>query len=62
MKIKFIKYATDGKNSFHWPPREDICPYQFLDIISVIDPPVPINQQFFGLCKKDFEDINSSFM
>ena len=30
--------------------------------ISVIDPPVPINQQFFGLCKKDFEDINSSFM
>ena len=61
IRIKFMKYAMDGKNSFCWPPREDICSHQFLDIISVIDPPVPISQGFFGLCKKDFEDINSSF-
>ena len=62
IKITFMKYAMDGKNSFHWPLREDICSDQFLDIVSVIDPPVPISQRFFGLCKKDFEDIKSSFM
>ena len=42
--------------------REDICSSQFLDAISVINPPVTISQQVFGLCKKDFEDINSSFI
>ena len=40
---------------------EDICSYQFLDIISVTDLPVPISQNVFGLCKKNFEDIKSSF-
>ena len=40
--------------------REDICSYQFLDI-SVTDLPVPISQKVFGLCKKNFEYINSSF-
>ena len=52
----------EGKNSFRWPLREDISSYQFLDIMSVIDSPVPISQRFFGMCKKDFEDINSSFI
>ena len=40
--------------------REYICSYQFLDI-SVTDLPVPMSQKVFGLCKKNFEDINSSF-
>ena len=52
----------EGKNSFLWPLREHICSYQFSDTISVIDPPVPISQRFFGLRKKDLEDINSSFI
>ena len=37
--------------------REDICSYQFLDV-SVIDLPVTISQQVFGLCKKEFKYIN----
>ena len=52
----------EGKYSFRWPLREDFCSYQFSDKISVIDHPVPISQLFFGLCKMDFEDINSSFI
>ena len=34
--------------------REDFCSYQFLDLISVIYPPVLISQQVCELCKKDF--------
>ena len=41
--------------------REDIYSYQFLDV-SVIDLPVPISQQVFGLCKKEFKYINISFI
>ena len=42
--------------------QRNIFSYQFLVIISVIYLPVSISQQVFGLCKKDFEDINSSLV
>ena len=56
-----MDYAMKEKNSF-CGQREGTCSCQFLGIMLVMYPPVWINQQVFGLCKKDFEDINSLFI
>ena len=45
---------------FLWPLR-----YLFISVFGYNisnRSPVPISQQVFGLCKKDFEEINSSYI
>ena len=51
--MEFIEY---GKNQFKWPSRDDICTYDFDQILCLVQPPEPINQRYFGLQEKDFKE------
>ena len=52
-----MAYVSSGKSCFRWPAKDGIFPYELEDIIAVIDPLVPINQQHFGINKNQFADL-----
>ena len=44
------------KNKFMWPEK-DGCWLKNGDIISSIEPPTPVSQRAFGLCREDFTKL-----
>ena len=49
-------YTASGKNSFKQPVEDDILLYyDTLQILALIQQPVPINR-FFGIKKQEFEE------
>ena len=49
-------YTASGKNSFKQPVEDDILLYyDTLQILALIQKPVPINR-FFGIKKQEFEE------
>ena len=54
VKVKSMAYTSVGKNSFKWPSKDDIIYYDPDQILCSIQPPIPINNRFFGLSDEDF--------
>ena len=46
-----------GKNKFPWPEKDNVCWYENSNIIYSIEPPTPVSQTAFGLCREDLEKV-----
>ena len=54
MKVKYMEYAVEGKNSFRWPNRDDIIWYTLDNILCKTNPPKPMSHRNIGLEIEDF--------
>ena len=55
IEIRFI--GIIGKNKFAWPEKDNVCWYENSNIIYSIEPPTPVSQRAFGLCREDLEKV-----
>ena len=54
-EIEIRCMGTIGKNKFVWPEKDDVCLYKNSNIICSIEPPTPVSQRAFRLCREDLK-------
>ena len=54
-------YASNGRNCFRWPTKDDILNYELEHIALVIESPVQINQHHFGIIESHLLIFNRNY-
>ena len=53
-----MEYTAFCKKSFKWPVKDDVLYYDTPQILTLIQPPAPIINRFFGIKKQEFEELS----